>query len=607
MRKLPGLVSLALVSIALAGCGGAGKGQSTRVDKEPLPADTMMVQAAELGQYGGRFVMGQTTSPRTFNAPMANEQSSNDINNLLYAALTDIDYRTLADIPIMAKSWEFSSDGKTCTFHLRRGMKFSDGHPVTSADVRFSFDVVMSDSLHPSAQEGLSALVDGKKTKYTYSAPDSFTFVITAPKTDALLLAHVGSVRILPRHVLEAPFLAGKFASEYSTATPVAQVVTSGPWRLKKYVPDQQVVLEPNPYWFGVDAKGTRLPYLDEIVFVVTKDQDAALLKFHAGQVDGLDNVKPDDYADFTAKEKAEDFVLHDLGASYNTNFFWFNLNRLKLARDGRKTGDPAVEPWKYSLFNDLRFRRAVSMAINRDDLIKGPFRGFAVKNWTILTVSNKRWADSTVTGADYAPDQAKALLAELGLRDRNGDGILEDSKGHKLSFDMLTNSDNKLRVALATLIKDDLAKVGIEIIPAPTDFNTIVTKTRNEYSYDLCLLGLGSAVPADPGMTANVVRSSGITHYWHMKQEKPETEAERKMDEAFAANTATMDESVRKQTWHEVSQTLNDNVFFVWLPTQIMKIPVSARFGNVDPNPMPHRILWNADRIFQKRAPRNS
>ena len=608
MRKSLGLVvSMVLVTMALAGCGGAGKGQSARVDKEPLPLDTMLVPMAELGHYGGRFVMGQPTGPRTFNQPMANETSSNDIVNLMFISLTDIDYKTLGDIPVAAKSWEFTSDGKTCTFQLRRGMRFSDGHPLTSADVVFGFDIVMSDSLHPSAQEGLTALIAGTRVKYTYSAPDSYTFVVTAPKTDALFLSHVSSVRILPKHILEKAFLAGKFASEYSTATPVTQVVSSGPWRLKKYVPDQQVVLEPNPYWFGVDAKGTRLPYLDEMVFVVTKDQDAAVLKFHAGQVDALDNVKPDDYPEFAAKQQAEDFVLHDIGPSYNTNFMWFNLNRVKDARGDRKAGDPAVEPWKYALFNDVRFRRAVSMAINRDDLIKGPFHGFAVKNWAILTVSNKRWADSTITGPDYAPEQAKALLAQIGLKDRNGDGILEDASGHRASFDLLTNGDNKLRVALATLVKDDLAKVGIEVTLTPTDFNTLVTKTRNEYSYDMCLLGLGSAVPADPGMTANVIRSSGITHYWNMKQPKPETVAERQIDEAYTANISTMDEAVRKKTWHDASQILNDNVFFVWLPTQIMKLPVSARFGNVDPNVMPPRVFWNIDRIFQKRPPKKS
>ena len=607
MRKSLGLlIALVFASFALAGCD-AGKVHTARVDKEPLPPDTLMVVAPELGSYGGRFVMGQTTSPRTFNAPMANEQSSNDICTLLYSSLTDIDYKTLNDIPILTKSWEFSNGGLTCTFHLREGLKFSDGHPLTAEDVKFSYDIVMSDSLHPSAQEGLTAVIDGQRVKYTYSAPDAHTFVVTAPRTDALFLAHVSSVRILPKHILEKAFLDGTFAAQYSTATPPAQLVTSGPWRLKRYVPDQQVVCEPNPYWFEVDAKGTRLPYLDEIVFVVTKDQDAALLKFHAGQVDALDNVKPEDYPDFEAKQQAEDYVLHDIGPSYNTNFLWFNLNTIKEAKDGKKAGDPAVEPWKFAIFNDPRFRRAVSMGIDRDDLIKGPFHGFAVKNWSVLTVSNKRWADSTITAPDYAPEQAKILLASMGLKDTNGDGILEDAKGHKLSFDMMTNSDNKLRIALLSLIKDDLAKIGIEIMPAPVEFNTLVTKTRNEYSYDGCLLGLGSAVPADPAMTANAMRSSGITHYWHMKQTKPATAAEKKMDEAMAANSASMDEAVRKQTWHEVAQTLNDQCFLIWLPTQIMKLPVSARFGNIDPNPMPHRILWNAERIFQKRAPKKS
>ncbi len=588
--------------VLLAGCGGTAT-RETWVDKLPLPADTMTTAMAEPGVHGGRFVVGATTSPKTFNPLMANENSSTDITQRLFASLTDIDYTTQGDLAILAKSWTISPDGRTVTFAMRHGACFSDGHPLTSADAMFSFDVVMDPTLHPSMQEGLMMDVDGKPVPFVYSAPDSYTFVVTSPKPDALLLSHIANVRIVPRHILEPAFKAGQFAAAYTTATPPESLVTSGAWRLGAYTENEKTVLERNPYWFGVDAKGKRLPYLDQLVFRVAKDQDAASQMFHAGELDGLDNVKTEDYKQFASEAASKGFTLHDVGPSFNTNFLWFNLHRVREATKGKKIGDPKIEPWKYALFSNRDFRRAVSFAIDRDAIIKGPLFGYGIKNWQLLTAGNPRWYDSTLTAADHDPDQAKKLLDGLGLVDRNGDGVREDAQGHAVEFTLIFNGDNKLRASMATLLQDDLAKVGIKLVPSGLDFNTLVSKTRAEQDYDACLLGLGSAVPADPGMGGNFWKSTGATHYWSMKQPagKPDTPAESRIDEAFDRNVSSMDLAARKTAYHDMSQTLNDEAFVIWLPTLMMKLPVSSRFGNVHPSPMPHRILWNAEVLFVK------
>jgi peptide/nickel transport system substrate-binding protein len=596
---------LAVVCVLLAGCGGGRARDAAWVDKLPLPQDTMTVVMQEVGKHGGRFVVGATTSPKTFNPIMANENSSNDIAQQLFVALTDINYQTQEDIPMLARSWEFSDSGRTVTFHLRRGMKFSDGHPLTSDDVTFCFDVVMDPVLHPSMQDGLSMDVNGKHLSYTYSAPDSYTFVITTPAPDALVLSHASNIRIMPRHILESAFKSGDFASRYSTATPCESLVTGGPFRVKAYLENQHTVLERNPYWFGVDALGQRLPYLDELVFKVAKDQDVAAQMFHAGELDGLDNVKPEDYKQYAADQKAKSFTLHEVGTSFNTNFLWFNLNRVRVPEKGKKVGAPLVDEYKYAWFSNRDFRRAISMAIDREAIIKGPFFGYGVKGWSILTQGNERWYDSTITAPDHDPESARALLDRLGLTDRNGDGVREDAAGHPVAFTLVFNADNKLRAAMVPLLQDDLAKVGIKAIPSGLDFNTLVTKTRSDHQYEACLLGLGSAVPADPGMGANFWKYTGVTHYWNMKQPEghPDTPAEMRIAEAFQRNVGTVDLTARKAAFHDMAQTLNDECFLIWLPTQLMKLPVSSRFGNVHPSPMPHRILWNADRIYMKHA----
>jgi peptide/nickel transport system substrate-binding protein len=594
-------VVLALLGVgSLGGCGGGG-GRSTYVDHEPLPADTMTTRMDELGGYGGRFVVGATASPKTFNPIMSNETNSDDVISQMFASLTDIDYVTQEDIPMIAKSWEFSNGGRTVTYHLRRGARFSDGHPITSDDVKFCYDVVMDPVLHPSKQDALTMDVGGKRLPFTYSAPDSYTFVVTAPATDVLILAHVANVRIFPRHILEAATKAGQFASTYTTATPPESLVTSGPWRLKEQLENQQTVLERNPYWFGVDAKGRRLPYLDEVVFRIAKDQDVAAQMFHAGELDGLDNVKSEDYKKYTAEQQEKAFTLYDIGPHFNTNFLWFNLNRVRKAEKGKKVGDPAVEAYKFAWFSNRDFRRAVSMAVDRDAIIRGPYYGYAVKTWGLFTSGNPRWYDSTLTAPDLDPEGSKRLLDQLGLKDRNGDGVREDAAGHPVAFTIVYNADNKLRQAVSTLLQDDLARVGIKLTPSGLDFNTMITKTRHEFDYDACLGGLGSAIPSDPGMGPNFWKSSGLTHYWDVGQPHPETRAEARIDSLFQACVGTTDLAGRKAAYRQMAEILNDECFVVWLPTLELKIPIRNRFGNVHPSPMPHRILWNSAVLFDK------
>ena len=609
MKHRAAAALMTCLALALAGCGGGARGSGSYVDRHPLPQDTMTTAMDEPGKYGGRIVVGATSSPRTFNPIMANEQSSTELVQLLFISLTDIDYRTQADIPILAKSWEMSDEGRTVTFHLRRGAAFSDGHPITSADVKFCFDVVMDPELHPSMQDALMMDIGGKRIAYTYSAPDSYTFVLTSPAVDALILPHASNIRILPKHVLEPAFKAGRFASAYGVTTAPESLVTSGPFRVKSYAEGQQTVLHRNPYWFGVDANGRRLPYLDEVVFRVAKDQEVAAQMFHAGELDGLDNVKPEDYRQYAADQQKKDFTLHEVGPSFNTNFFWFNLNKVRKAEKGKKPGEPRVEPWKYAIFSNRDFRRAISMAIDRDAMVKGPFYGYGFKAWSIMTSGNARWYDSTITAPDHDPEGAKALLDGIGLKDRDGDGVREDAAGHPVAFTIVYNADNRLRASIATLMQDDLAKVGVKLVPSGLDFNTLVTKTRNEYSYDACLLGLGSAVPADPGMGANFWKTSGITHYWASKQPEGHADwpAEARMNALFQQHVSTPDLAARKATYREMSQVLNDECFVIWLPTLELRIPVSSRFGNVHPSPMPHRILWCADRIFEKRPARRT
>lgn len=591
------LILLMVVLTVVTGCRRRAAEVTEYNDPHPLPEEPKIVTVDTVGRHGGRFVLGQTGNPRTFNAMMANESSSGDITNLTFSSLTDFDNETQEIEPGLAKSWEVAPDGVTWTFHLRKGARFSDGHPITAQDVLFSFQVALDPTVHPSVQD----LLKMGDRFYEVSAPDDYTVVIKTPEPNAVAVSTVSAVRIMPKHILEGPFKAGNFAAAYNVSTPPDQVVSSGAWRVVQYVPGEKTVLGRNPYWYGIDQQKQRLPYLDEVIFLSVPDQDAADLKFRAGELHGLERVKPENYHWYSENQQKGNFTLYDIGPDLNTNFFWFNLNTVKKAGGGKKAGDPVISAVKYDWFKHPQFRRAVSMAIDRQAMIPSVFFGEGHKNWAIATPANKVWHSPDLVRYDYNPAEAKKLLAGLGFKDGNGDGVLEDPRGNPVSFTLKTNSDNTLRVALGNFVKDDLAKVGIKVALTPVEFNTLITNIRADHQYDAILLGLQSGIPPDPGMMQNVYRSSGMTHFWNMAQPKPETPEEARIDALMDEIVTVLDPAARKRAYKEVESIVNEQAWFIWLPIANQKLPVSNRFGNIQPSILSHRILWNVETVYVK------
>jgi peptide/nickel transport system substrate-binding protein len=598
------LLIILVAALGIAGCRRRAAEVTEYSDPHPLPEDSLVVDAPSLGKHGGRFVFAMTGNPRTFNAMMANETTTTDItDHNLFTYLVHYDNARQQVVPMLAKSWDVSPDKLVWTFHLRRGAKFSDGHPITSEDILFSAQVALDETLHPAVQDQLK--LNGKP--FEFSAPDPHTVVVTTHTPVGTMLLTAGALKIMPKHALEGAYKSGNFASAYNVNTPPDQIVTSGPWRVAQYVPGEKTVLGRNPYWLGVDKANKRLPYLNELIYLIVPDQDAADLKFRSGELDAVDNIKPENYRWYADNQAKGGYTLYSVGPENNTRFFWFNLNKVQpplrgeKLPPGKKVGDSVADPVKYSWFSNPVFRRAVSMAIDRDALIRSVFFGEGTKSWSLTGPSNKEWYSPDLPHDDYNIAASKRLLASIGFKDGNGDGVLEDPRGNPVTFQLKTNADNTMRVASANFVRDDLSKVGIRVILSPIDFNSLITNIRSDLQYDAVLMGTQSDVPPDPANGQNVLRSSGLSHYFFVRQQKPSSPEEARIDQRVDKLVTTLDMGERKAIWKEIQTIWNEQGWIVWLPILNVKLPVSDRFGNLQPSVMAHRILWNIEQVYVK------
>lgn len=598
MRRTAVPIALALFAALHALVAGG----ANWADTQPRPTfEELLVPMREPGVFGGRFVIASANDARTFNPILASETNSVDVTDRLFTALAEFNNSTQKYAPALASRWEASADGLEWVWHLRRGARFSDGHPITSADVVFSFNVANDTTLHSPAHDAL--LVHGEPIQVTARGPH--TVVTRISRGYALMVPTVASLRILPRHVLEPVWRAGRFATSYSVTTRPESLVTSGAWTLREFVPHEKTVLARNPRWYGVDTFGRRLPYLDQLIFLIVRDQNTAALKFQSndGELDALDNVKAEDYAEYAKNQAKGDYTLYDLGPTLTSNFFWFNLNTAKTPASGRQVGQPYLEEAPYSWFSDRDFRRAVSMAIDRDAMIRSVFFGDGVKSWSVITPGNRVFYNRKAPAFDYSPDEAKQLLASIGFEDRNHDGVIEDAKRNPVRFTLKTNSNSNTRVQLANFVRDDLARVGIQCTLVPVEFNTMIGNIQNDFGYEAALGGLGSTIPPDPGLGANFYLSSGSTHFWNARQRRPETPAEASLDSLFDAIVSTVDPEARKRISAQMEDIIGEQAWVIWLPVLKLKVPVRNRFGNVEPSTMRHRILWNIETVFVKSA----
>ena len=571
----------ALVTAALVLCAGAAH-------PAPERAEVLRTERAP-GRPGGRLVFALRTEPKTLNPVTSLDSASRDVIGRTTGNLIAVDRETQRTVPALAKAWTVSKDGLRYVLELRRGLRFSDGHPLTADDVVFSFECYL-DERNGSPQRDL-LIVGGQPIGVR--ALDTHRVAIEMAQPYAVAERLFDGIAILPRHRLGAAQAEGRLAQAWGLATPPSEMAGLGPFRLRSYVPGQRIVLERNPHYWKVDAAGRPLPYLDELVFLLVPSEDAEVIRFKAGETDLISRVSADN---FTALEKdpaAGRYGLRDLGPGLEYSFVLFNLNT---------TGKLDAVSRKQAWFRVPAFRQAVSAAVDRRGIARLAYNGRATPLGTHVTPGNKLWVNAALRPPARSLARARELLKGAGFV-WDEDGALHDPAGAPVEVTLVTNAGNAVRVKIASVVEDDLRQLGMKAQLVPLDNRALLDRIFQSHDYELAVMALGSG-DVDPNSEMNVWVSSGATHLWHLGQAAPATEWEKEIDGLMRRQLVTLDPAGRKRLYDRVQALVAEHVPVVTLVSPNLLVGAKKGLGNFRPAILDHYVLWNADELYWE-APR--
>jgi peptide/nickel transport system substrate-binding protein len=549
----------------------------------------------EVGRSGGRLVVSLRGEPKTLNPLIAADARSRDVIGVMQADLVHINRATQLTEPALAKSWKVSPDGLQYTLVLRQGIKFSDGQPLDADDVLFSFRVYLDENVHAPQRDLL--IVGGKPI--VVRKLDAQTVLFQLAKTYGAGERLFDGLAILPRHLLEKPYQEGKLGQIGTLATAANQWAGLGPFRLKEYVAGQRLVLERNPYFWKTDAKGNHLPYLDELVFLFVPNADAQVLKFQSGETDVISQLGAENFSVLSRQQKGD--TMADAGPGLEYNFLFFNLNDA-----GGKTS-PEMQR-KQRWFREVKFRQAVSAAVDREAIVRLVYQGRGNAIWGLVAPGNRRWGNEKLAHPPRSLERARTLLKEAGFSWSNGpdgESMLQDSDGKPVEFSILTSSSNADRSKMAALLQDDLKQLGMHVQVVPLEFRSLLDRVTQTKEYDACVMGVAS-FDADPNSDINVWLSSGGTHLWNPSQANPATPWEAEIDRLIEEQMSARTFEQRKKLYDRAQEILAENQPMIFLASPDILVGAKSSVGNFHPAVLEPYVLWNVEQLYLKSAVEN-
>lgn len=622
MKRSLSVLAISLVLVSMAGCAPPPKGGSTAsygkniggsgkeiISVHPVPRGpfkTVMVDGAELmqargpvGQFGGTFYDNQIgDGPKTFNPWASTDATSTELGSMMFAGLVTTDVYSGDVIPYLAKEFKISDDKLTYTVTLRKGLQWSDGKPLTSKDVVFTWNEIIKAGLGNASQRDV-VLVDGKFPEV--KALDDLTIQFKTAKPFAPFLRFL-SESIAPEHIFKPAVAKGDaafsaFMGVADAAKGPQKFVSGGIWLLESYDPRQKAVFKRNPNFFMVDSKGQRLPYMDKYSISFVSDMNNQGLQFEQGKADTYG--VPGNLLSHVRQLKKPDFKLYNLGPSTGTVFVTLNLNNRK-----NEQGKPIVDPIKSAWFRDVNFRQAVNHTINRQDIVANILKGVGAPLFTSESLSSIFLNQKLAKGFSPDVEYAKSLLKKSGFT-WDAQGLLHDKQGHLVEFNLFTNSGNTEREAVGVNIKQDLAQLGMKVNFKPIDFNVLIGNLKDG-SWEAVVMGLTGG-PLEPHGGANVWKSDGSIHMFNQRKVvagKPTDISdalpwEKQLDALVEKGAQTFDEKERHKVYDELQQVVYDQAPFIYLYSPLMITAVRERIQNYDPTPL--GSLHNVEEIWIK------
>jgi peptide/nickel transport system substrate-binding protein len=511
---------------------------------------------------GGELRFCLHAEPKTFDPLKVEDDASVSIRYLTGGVLLRLNRQTQELEAELAQSWKVSKDGRGITFKLRSGISFSDGTPFSAEDVAYTVRQLMDPSLHSPTGDAFRTGPGSVETKVVSSTQISVVFPAPVAGLDKLF----DQVAILSAH------------------SPKKEMAVLGPFMVADYKPGSTLMLKRNPNYWKTDVQGRRLPYLDAIQLDIQPNRDVEMLRFKRGELD-LINSLDSDYFDKLAATSPQ--LVHDAGPALDSEQLWFN-----------QVAKAPIPGFKKNWFRSASFRRAISESINRPDLSRIVFHGHAQPAIGPISPANKVWFNSKLKPEVYSPETALKTLQSEGFRFENG--TLKDHDGNPVMFSIITNSGNKYRERMATLIQVDLQKIGIRVNVVTFDFPSLIERMTQTFDYEAILLGFANT-DLDPNTEMNVWLSSAENHQWNPQQKTPETTWEAEIDRLMRSQASSADPKKRKESFDRVQEIVVEQAPFIYLVNKNALSALSTVVHGASPVILHPQTFWNAERLTVK------
>lgn len=498
---------------------------------------------SEAATPGGAMIDANVTDIQTIHPLLADDGASIGTVGLMYDSLTGSDIRTGGPAPNgLADFWEIAPDGRTYTFHLNRDAKWHDGTDVTADDVQFSFDVLANPEVGSSYTQNFLDATE------SWRVIDEHTFEVVAKEPLYTFLYDLVTW-IIPKHIWENVPVADWRTDGGATGQDPSRVVGSGAFRFKEWRQGESITVVRNEDYYD------RKPYIESYTTRIWPDQTAVVNALLNGEID-YTGLEP---ADVASVEGAEGLTV----ASYPTRGFSFYMTNM--------------DPEKTTLFQDREVRQALMYGLDRESIVNDILLGRAqVANGTQPVISYAYEPDRITTKYTFDPAKARALLAEAGWTDSDGDGIVEKD-GTPLSFELLYSTGSPTVEQLIAYMQDAWKGIGVEATPRATDFAALVQTLTGDHNFDMALLAFSwNATFIQDAMFDCEQYEGGFNM---VKYCNPEID---KLDEE---SRRTFDEDVRRELIIEATNIINEDLPVAVLFFRKADLGFSDRLQNFQPS----------------------